>query len=79
MMNFEPSQAAFDSIKAQFLQSYRSKIQNPEDLTEDLKLAFLKSTSFPLIDRINALESLTLEELVEFVRAYRKGSCCKYG
>ena len=72
MMNFQPSQSAFDSIKAQFLQDYKTKIQNPEDLSEDLKMSFLKSTSFPLIERIKALESVTLEELIEFVRSYRK-------
>ncbi|CAG5113511.1 Oidioi.mRNA.OKI2018_I69.chr2.g7615.t1.cds [Oikopleura dioica] len=71
MMNFQPSQSEFDSIKAQFLQDYKTKIQNPEDLSEDLKMSFLKSTNFPLIERIKALESVTLEELIEFVKSYR--------
>ena len=72
MMSFQPSQSEFDSIKAQFLQDYKTKIQNPEDLSEDLKMSFLKSTNFPLIERIKALESVTLYELIEFVKSYRK-------
>lgn len=72
LINFSPSQSEFDSLKAQYIQNFKSVIQKPEELTKDLRLSLMQSTKFSLIDRRNAFEKVTREDLVQFMKDFRK-------
>ena len=74
IINFSPSQSEFDSLKAQFIQNFKSVIQKPDELTKDLRLSLMQSTKFSLIERRNAFETVTREDLVQFVKDFRKES-----
>lgn len=74
IINFSPSQSEFDSLKAQFIQNFKSVIQKPDELTKDLRLSLMQSTKFSLIERRNAFETVTREDLVQFMKDFRKES-----
>jgi secreted Zn-dependent insulinase-like peptidase len=77
IINFSPSQSEFDSLKAQFIQNFKSVIQKPDELTKDLRLSLMQSTKFSLIERRNAFETVTREDLVQFMKDFRKESAFK--
>lgn len=72
IINFSPSQSEFDSLKAQFIQNFKSVIQKPDELTKDLRLSLMQSTKFSLIERRKAFETVTREDLVQFMKDFRK-------
>ncbi|CAG5099428.1 Oidioi.mRNA.OKI2018_I69.XSR.g16523.t1.cds [Oikopleura dioica] len=72
IINFAPSQSEFDSLKAQYIQNFKSVIQKPDELTKDLRLSLMQSTKFPLIERRKAFETVTREEMIQFIKDLRK-------
>ena len=71
IINFAPSQSEFDSLKAQYIQNFKSVIQKPDELTKDLRLSLMQSTKFPLIERRRAFETVTREEMIQFIKDLR--------
>lgn len=77
MVAFEPSQAEFDSLKAQFLENYATYLKMPANYGKELRLWLMENTRNDAFDRMGAFNQVTRDDMVAFVKELRQGSWCQ--
>jgi len=77
MVAFEPSQTEFDSLKAQFLENYATYLKMPANYGKELRLWLMENTRNDAFERMAAFNSVTLDDMIAFVKELRQGAWCQ--